>query len=167
MALRAPLTCAEPRHRGRVLLVEEDTYTPAEAARILRLSKRRIIQLITEGDLEGDKDEDGRWRIPQRAVHDRLGDRPPRRGGGAGGEGGGASGALDYPAPGRTTQDLEAEISDLNYRLGAAETRAALTELSESTVREQLERERERADRLEEELREERSKGFWQRLFGG
>ena len=40
--------------------MEEDTYTPAEAAKILRLTKRRIIQLITEGDLEGTKDEDGR-----------------------------------------------------------------------------------------------------------
>ena len=59
-------------------LPEEDTYTPAEAAKILRLSKRRVIQLIPEGDLEGEKEEDGRWRIPQRAVHDRLGDRPPR-----------------------------------------------------------------------------------------
>jgi excisionase family DNA binding protein len=45
--------------------VEEETYTPAEAAKILRLSKRRIIQLVTEEDLEGYKDENGRWRIPQ------------------------------------------------------------------------------------------------------
>src|SRR5215204_1779519 len=53
----------------------EDTYTPAQAAKILRLSERRIIQLITEGDLAGVMDEGGRWRIPQRAVHDRLGNR--------------------------------------------------------------------------------------------
>jgi excisionase family DNA binding protein len=58
--------------------VEQDTYTPAEAAKVLRLTKRRIIQLITQGDLEGEKDDGGRWRIPQRAVHERLGDRPPR-----------------------------------------------------------------------------------------
>jgi excisionase family DNA binding protein len=57
--------------------MEEETYTPTEAARILRLTKRRIIRLITEGELEGDKDEGGRWRIPQRAVHERLQDRPP------------------------------------------------------------------------------------------
>ncbi len=145
--------------------MEEDTYTPAEAAKILRLSKRRIIQLITEGDLEGEKDEDGRWRIPQRAVHDRLGERPPRSSGAGGSSAGGTGG--DGVADPERVRDLETEISDLNYRLGRAEARAELTELSESTVREQLERERERADRLEEELREERSKGFWQRLFGG
>jgi hypothetical protein len=55
---------------------------------------------------------------------------------------------------------------DLYYKLGRSEARAELTEQAESTLREQLERERERADRLEEELREERSKGFWRRLFG-
>ena len=45
--------------------MEEETYTPAEAAKILRLTKRRIIQLITDEDIEGYKDEYGRWRIPQ------------------------------------------------------------------------------------------------------
>jgi excisionase family DNA binding protein len=140
--------------------VDEDTYTPAEAAKVLRLTKRRVIQLITEEDLEGVKDEAGRWRIPQRAVHDRLGDRPPRSAGGVGGAGGAA-------ADPERVRELETEIADLSYRLGRAEAQAQLTELAESTVREQLERERERADRLEEELRGERSKSFWRRIFGG
>ena len=60
----------------------EDTYTPAQAAKILRLSEPQILQLITEGDLAGAMDEGGRWRIPRRAVHDRLGTqlalKPPR-----------------------------------------------------------------------------------------
>ena len=60
----------------------EDTYTPAQAAKVLRLSEPQIIQLITEGVLAGAMDEGGRWRIPRRAVHDRLGTRlalkPPR-----------------------------------------------------------------------------------------
>jgi hypothetical protein len=54
------------------------------------------------------------------------------------------------------------------------EGRLELTAQAESTLREQLERERGRADRLEEraeQLRDEleaaRSKGFWSRLFGG
>jgi len=143
--------------------VEEDTYTPAEAAKILRLTKRRVIQLITEGDVEGDKDETRRWRIPQRAVHDRLGDRPPRSIGGSGGAGGAGG---DVGASERV-RELETEISDLHYRLGRAEAQVELTEVAESTLREQLERERERADRLEDELRQERNKGFWRRMFGG
>jgi excisionase family DNA binding protein len=60
----------------------EDTYTLAQAAKILRLSEPRLTQLITEGDLAGEKDEGGRWRIPRRAVHarlvNRLAVRPPR-----------------------------------------------------------------------------------------
>jgi len=53
----------------------EGTYTPAQAAKILRLSEQRIIQLITDGDLAGAMDEGGHWRIPRGAVHDRLGNR--------------------------------------------------------------------------------------------
>jgi hypothetical protein len=47
-----------------------------------------------------------------------------------------------------------------------SEARAELAERAESTLREQLERERERADRLETELQQERSKGCWVRSFG-
>jgi excisionase family DNA binding protein len=65
----------------------EDTYTLAQTAKILRLSEPQIIQLITEGDLAGAMDEGGQWRIPRRAVHDRLGNRlvanPPRASKGA------------------------------------------------------------------------------------
>jgi excisionase family DNA binding protein len=53
----------------------EDTYTLAQAAKVLRLSEPEIIQLITEGVLAGAMDEGGQWRIPRRAVHDRLGNR--------------------------------------------------------------------------------------------
>ena len=53
----------------------EDTYTLAQAAKVLRLSEPQIIQLITEGVLAGAMDEGGRWRIPRRAVHDRLPNR--------------------------------------------------------------------------------------------
>ncbi len=77
------------------------------------------------------------------------------------------------------TGDLVAAVRDLEYRLGRAEARAELTEQAESTLREQLqlertraerereraEQERERALQLERELREERNKALWRRLF--
>jgi hypothetical protein len=47
-------------------------------------------------------------------------------------------------------------VQDLQYRLGRAEAQVELTAQTESTLREALERERERADRLEAELREHR-----------
>jgi chromosome segregation ATPase len=119
---------------------EEEVYTPAEAAKILRTNRRRVIQLITAGELEGKKNEAGRWQIPQRAVHARLEDRPARSVRQA--HGGDSS---------ERVRELEAEVANLNYRLGRAEARAELTEQTESTLREQLQRERERSDRLEAE----------------
>ncbi len=59
-------------------------------------------------------------------------------------------------------QALEEEVR----KLGGAQARTELTEKAESTLRDQLERERERADRLEAELREAR-RGWWRRTFGG
>lgn len=68
--------------------------------------------------------------------------------------------------------ELLATVQELQYRLGRAEARAELTEEAESTLREErerllvdLERERERAERMEEELRQAR-RGWLRRFFG-
>ena len=72
-------------------------------------------------------------------------------------------------------------VQDLQRELGRLEGRLELTAQAESTAREDLERERaraeeeraradaerERAEELRRELEAERSKGFWARLFGG
>jgi excisionase family DNA binding protein len=126
-----------------------DSYSTSEAAKVLRVTPGRVRQMISEGLLSAEHDADGRWRIDARSVHARMPERPPRE-------------AAPPPAP----EDLQRRLVELAERVGRAEARAELTERAESTVREALERERERADRLEEELRQERSKGFWQRLFG-
>lgn len=67
----------------------------------------------------------------------------------------------------------KADALELDYMLGCFETHAKLTKRAESTLREDLERERERADQerkraelLKAELREAR-KSFWRRLIGG
>ena len=57
---------------------------------------------------------------------------------------------------GEVTPDLIEVVQDLQYRLGRAEAQVELTARTESTLREQLAREQERADRLEAELREAR-----------
>jgi excisionase family DNA binding protein len=51
---------------------DDFSYTPAQAALILRVSPTRVRQLLQEGELEGERDEAGHWLIPARAVHDRL-----------------------------------------------------------------------------------------------
>ena len=49
-------------------MVEEDTYTPPEAARILRLSRRRVTQMLEAGELEGRQDESGCLTTPRAGV---------------------------------------------------------------------------------------------------
>jgi len=134
--------------------VEEDVYTTGEAARVLRVTESRVRQMLSAGELEGKRDINGRWRIPQRAVHERMDARPRE--------------------PRAAQQGTSVDVGELIERLaqaeharGQAEARLQLTEHAESTTREQLERERERADRLESELAELRGRGFWARLFGG
>jgi excisionase family DNA binding protein len=43
-------------------------YTPSQAARILQLSRRRVTQMLNNGQLEGSQLENGRWRMPAEAI---------------------------------------------------------------------------------------------------
>jgi hypothetical protein len=141
----------------------DETYSPVEAGRVLGVSDERIRQLIDSGDLEGEKRR-GRWHVFRWSVHEALSERgsPRRKRSPEGVE----DGALE-------AAELRARVEDLSYRLGRSEARAELTEIAESTIKEQLQRERERADRMEEEARQLREqieasrRGFWKRLFGG
>jgi hypothetical protein len=167
---------------------ERDAYSASEAAKVLKLSTRRVRQLAETEEIEGSRDAEGNWRLDKASVHAfrderRLGSRAPREG----------------PRSRSKRPDPRGRVTELERALGRLEgemrARAELTAATESTLRESLERERERADRLEgrlevtseaesalrgrlqgeqaradrleAELREERSKGFWARLFGG
>jgi excisionase family DNA binding protein len=137
----------------------ENYYTTGEAARILKVTEARVRQMLGAGELEGSRDPvSDRWRIPQHAVHARLEQRRPS----------------EAPKTSADAREWIERVTELERELGRLEGRLELTEVAESTLREQLERERERADRLEErtaqlrdELEDERSKSFWARLFGG
>jgi excisionase family DNA binding protein len=143
--------------------VEEETYSVDEAARILKLTPGRIRQMLRAGELEGISPEDsgGRgWKIPMHAVHDR--DRPGR-----------VDRAPEAPGAPERLSDLEVEVRDLRYQLGLSRGRIELTEKAESTLRDALERERERADaereraeKLQAELDRARLP-WWRRVFGG
>jgi excisionase family DNA binding protein len=131
--------------------VEDDFYTTGEAARILRVTESRVRQMLKAGELEGSRDVNGRWQIPQHAVHARLDRRGPR----------------ESRAPSADVEGLIDRIATLERELGRVEVRAELTEQAHSTTQDDLRRERERAERLESELAELRARGFWARLFGG
>jgi excisionase family DNA binding protein len=145
--------------------VEEDTYTTAQAARILKVTDRGVRKMIDRGELEARQDERGRHLIPQRAVHAMLEERR------AVGEGEISTEETSRSA--EEARELRERLEGLQRELGRLEGRLELTERTESTMREERERlaqllEEERAERrrLQEELDTERSKGFWQRLFG-
>jgi excisionase family DNA binding protein len=136
-----------------------DYYTTGEAARVLGVTESRIRQMLLAGELEGERDPTTeRWRIPQHAVHARLETRRPR----------------ELRGSSLSASEWADRVQGLAHEVGRLRGRLELTEQAESTLRGSLERERERADRLEEraeqlrnELEAERTKGFWARLFGG
>ena len=63
-------------------MAEADYYTPPQAARILSLSRRRVTQMLNDGYLQGERLDNGRWKIPAAAVTALLNARakqpPPR-----------------------------------------------------------------------------------------
>ena len=127
----------------------------SEAAKLLGVSGSRVRQLLTSGELEGEREPlSDRWRVSRVSVHARREERGTRE----------PQPPSTLPADPTPWVD---RIAALERELGRAEATRELTEQAHSTTREALERERERADRLEGELREERSKGFWARLLGG
>jgi hypothetical protein len=130
----------------------EEHYTVSEAARLLGLTPGRIRQMLLSGELDGSKEPTSdRWRVSQAAVLERRAERKPQ----------------ELPAGSADSGPWIAQVRELERELGRIIGRLELTEVAESTLRESLERERERADRLETELRAERERGFWSRLFGG
>jgi hypothetical protein len=139
----------------------DEYYSVPEAAKVLGKGERWVRQLASNSVIEGERTEEG-WQLLRSSVHQFRDSRPSARS---------FSEAAMWPPEAR---DALSKVETLQRELGRLEGRLQITEVAESTLRESLERERERADRLEEraeklrdELDAERSKGFWARLFGG
>jgi excisionase family DNA binding protein len=133
--------------------VEEDYYTVQEAARILRTTERTVRRRLERGDLEGKRDPiSGRWRAAAHSVTAAMPDRPPKE-------------SEETRESSQESTDLYQVVQDLQRQLGRLEGARELEEITLSTLREQLDRERERADRLEQELRDAR-RSWWDRLWG-
>jgi chromosome segregation ATPase len=129
-------------------------------------------ELHTDNGPLADADLPGRDR---EAVGQELAEQPPRRGYVEHRDYEEAAGELPEELPKGIVQRLE----DLQRRLGRCEGRLELSQVSETVLREQLKRERERADRLEAELREAEAelrvaegalnksrRGWFSRFFG-
>jgi excisionase family DNA binding protein len=131
----------------------QEIYTPAEAAKVLGITDRRVRGLAQEGRIEGERAETG-WKLFRWSVHSF---RDARRDARAVSEG------AQSPAEGREERE---RVEALQRELGRLEGRLEIEAVARSTLEESITRERERADRLEDELREAR-KSWWQKLFGG
>jgi chromosome segregation ATPase len=141
--------------------------TTRQAARALGVIPRQVRNYIAAGDLEGNKEGIGtneRWLISissleaLRQKRQSEGKMPGKY----------HEDAAQGEEPRHTAEvnaelirELAAKLEDAQYELGRAEARLELTSQTESTLRaererllEDLARERERADRLEAELRD-------------
>ncbi len=108
-----------------------DFHTPSEAARILHVPQRRVLEWLAAGEIEAEKDPvSGRWKIPK--------------------------GSLAGSGPARRTEE------ELAWRY---ERERLLSELHDWRAR--AERERERADRLEEQVETLRRTLEVERMRGG
>jgi excisionase family DNA binding protein len=133
--------------------VEEEPYTVQEAARILRTTERTVRRRLERGDLEGTRDPTtGRWKVAATSVTAAMPDRPPKA-------------SQEPPEAPESIREYQERVEALQRELGRLEGQRELEAITQSTLREQLERERERADRLEEELRDAR-RPWWRRMWG-
>jgi len=139
------------------------------AARAVRVSPRTIRRLIDRGELEAKAEGEGverRWLVSVDSLHALRAARMS--------EDTSPGGVRDASIEGLRADSIADVLRELSARLEmrtaeAVEmrTRLELTEQAQSTTEEEAQRLREENERLREELEAERSKGFWQRLFGG
>jgi hypothetical protein len=139
----------------------DEFYSASEAAKVLGKGERWVRQLASNGVIEGKRTEEG-WQLFRSSVHEFRDSRPA------------AKSSSEFAVWPPEAREVLSKVEILQRELGRLEGRLQITEVAESTLRESLERERVRADRLEEqagrlrdELEAERTKGFWARLFGG
>ena len=172
--------------------MSRDFYTLAEAARILEVTQRRLLEMLETGEVEGERDSrSSRWKIPKHTVME-LVPEPPSDHPAAENP---AMQSSDYST--KTVQQLVEELGNLQRELGRVRNRLELARKAEYTewqeekehLLAELEQERERRrqereetestlqaeqgrwrkerDRLQEDLETERNKGSWRRLLGG
>jgi excisionase family DNA binding protein len=140
--------------------------TTKQAAKSLGVSRRTVQSYVRRGELEAEVEGEGVEKTFYISIDSLNALRERRKSSGESARGIADVASRASPRfgatantaniPGETSPDLIDVVQELQYRLGRAEAQVELTERTESTLREQLAREQERADRLEAELREVR-----------
>src|SRR5215208_1811734 len=143
--------------------------TTAAAARALSVSPRTIRLYIERGELEGMLDTSTEKRIWLVSI-DSLNTLRAKRG--TGGIVPDESPEIAESVP-EAMRDLAVRLENRAAEAAELRTRLELTEQTQSSIEEErnrlvesLRQAEEQAEMLRNELEAERSKGFWQRLFG-
>jgi hypothetical protein len=151
-------------------------YTLPEAARVLEIPQRRLLEKVETGEIEGEQDpHSSRWMISKHAVDELISAGPSPEGP-----------TEEFPEQStEMIRELVDELGNLHREVGHLRTRLDRARRAEREEREllqaELEQERERhrqeceradklqeeANRLREELESERNKGSLRRLFSG
>jgi hypothetical protein len=154
-----------------------DFYTLPEAAQLLEMAQRRLLERLESGEIEGERDpQSGRWKVSRQAVDELVSEEETP-----------AEGPAEE-SPDRSSallRGLVDELGELHRQIGQLRSRLDRARRAEKEERERLQaeleqeregnrRERERADKLQqevgtlrEELESERGKGSLRKLFGG
>lgn len=154
----------------------KDFYTLPEAAQILAIAQRRLLEKLETGEIEGEQDpQSGRWKVSKQAVDEVVSADPSAEGP--------TEESLEQST--KLIRELVEELGNLHRQVGHLRNRLdrarraereerehLLAELEQERERHRQERERadklrEEANRLREDLESERSKGSLRRLFGG
>jgi uncharacterized protein involved in exopolysaccharide biosynthesis len=154
-----------------------DFYTLPEAAQLLEIAQRRLLERLESGEIEGERDpQSGRWKVSRQAVDELVSAED--------------SSSDDHAeeSPGSSAEMLRGlveEMGELHRQVGHLRSRLDRARRTEREEKEHLQaeleqarkghrKERERAEKLHqevsalrEELESERSKGSLRRLFGG
>jgi predicted transcriptional regulator len=144
---------------------KDGEYGVDEAARVLGLSPARVRQMLRSGELEGERREEriegvlGPWRIPAHAVRAFQQRRAASEATADTVAGASRSQSSEVTAvtPSEASEllsegvrQLREKVEELLGELGRLESRLEATEIQEATLRESLERESERAERVRE-----------------
>ena len=154
-----------------------DFYTLPEAAQLLEMAQRRLLERLESGEIEGERDpQSGRWKVSKQAVDELVSEEDHS-----------AEDLAEEP-PERSTEMLRGlvdELGELHRQVGHLRSHLDRARRAEKEERERLQaeleqereghrRERERADQLQQEadtlrekLENERGKGSLRKLFGG
>src|SRR5215204_954862 len=154
--------------------VSESGWTTTDrSARALGVSPRTVRRFIDRGELEGRKVTEGiveAWEVSIDSLYT-LRDKRQSEGQVRRVDPRTSVGRREPPDIPPDTADYIRELTErllrLSTEVGELRTRLELTAKTESTLQEERDRLLADLERVREELAAERSKGFWQRLFGG